>query len=266
MRRPSFDSFALALGVHASTVTFVAVAATTETGFLDVSSVVAAVVVFVVVAGVATTRTNLVVWTVERRLQVLLTLVPTTPLFAIMIADSVNVVTDGIALTWIPYALLPALTGLVVFAVAQRRYEAYLREHERVLAEWTAVPDARYRRVVRVTLFAVCMTLIIGGFVAALTSNREIGYLPAFGGALLGYAFVAGRTKRYTLFESGLVIRASGAASGAFVPIRNLRSVTRSERALTVYRGLPWPFPIRCSISSLENPHTVESALRERLG
>ena len=203
---------------------------------------------------------------VETRLYAVLALAPSALVFPIAIVELSGIVGERAILDWLLYALPLVLVGFLLYIVAMRRYIAHLREHERVLVEWTAQADTRYRWVVRGLLFVISITFIIGGFVAIFSFDTETDFLPIFGGMFLGYAIAAGRTKRYTLFESGLALRASGTVSGAFVPIERLRSVARSDRALTIYRGLPWPFPLRSSIANLENPDEVESVLRDRLG
>ena len=266
MRHPSFDSLAVALGVYASAVVLVVTAEATGAGLLARTPLVAAVVALLVGFAVATTRTNLVVWMVENRLYAVLALAPTVVAFFIMFADVFSIVADTTVFDWLLDTLLSVLAGLLVYVVTMRRYAAHLREHERVLAEWTAEPDARYRWAVKGALLITGLVFVVGSFMTVFLFGAEVYFFAVFGGMFLGYAFVAGRTKRYTLFESGLVLEASGVVSGAFVPLGQLRSVACSERALTIYRGLPWPFPFRCSIGDLDDPSAIESTLREQLG
>lgn len=266
MRRPPIDAFDLALGVYVGTVALVTAAAVTGRGLLTRLPFVVAIAALLVGSSITATRTNPVVWLVERRLHSALVFAPTAPLLAVMVGASFGVISFETTLLWLQYLLPLAVAGLFMAVVAMRRYVAHIREHERVLAEWTAEPDARYKWGVRTLLFVGAVAFIVGSFMISLEFDTETTFLASFGGVFIAYAAFTGRERRYTLFETGLVVHTSGTMNGVFVPLGRLRSVTRSDRVLTIHRRLPWPIPFRCSLAAIGDPDTVESTLRERLG
>ncbi|EMA53389.1 MULTISPECIES: hypothetical protein [Halococcus] len=261
MRRPPIDAFDLALGVYAGAVVLVTATAATGRGLFTRLPFVAAIAALLVVSGVAASRTDPDVWPVERRLHSVLGFAPTAPLLAVMVGASFGVISFSATLGWLRYLLPPAVAGLVVGVVAMRCYVA----HVRVLVEWNAEPDARYKWGVRAAWLVGAVVVIVGSFVTALEFETETTFLASFGGVFVAYALVTGRERQYALFESGLVVRRSGALGEAFVPLERLHSIARSDHALTIHRRLPWPIPFRCSIATLRDPDAVESMLRERL-
>lgn len=265
MRRPSFDSFAFALGVYAGAVALVAVSAVTKRSLLARMPLAIAIVVLLVVFGLAAMRTNLVAWTVENHIHSVLALVPAVPTLAVMVAVSFGVDLVPTTDEWIVNLFPLLLAGLFMYVVAMRRYIAYLREHERVLAEWTAPPDTRYIWVIRTVAVIGAVVVIVCGLVISFDFGEVTTFFGIFGGLLLGWALAVGRRRQYTLFESGLAVRASGTINGMFVSLGRLRSVSRSKRALTIRRRLPWPFSFRSSVTAIQNPDAIESTLRERI-
>lgn len=156
------------------------------------------------------------------------------------------------------------LAGFLLYSITVNRHVAALNERESVLAEWRARPDFRYRWLVRLSGFGVGCSCIVGGLVFDLTVDPAVNPLPAFGGAVIGQALTAGRYRTYTLFESGLCIRRAKTVNHQFVPRTQLRSVDLSGDRLTVRRGFPWPFPVRCATATITRPQRIANTL-ERL-
>lgn len=265
MRRPSFDSLALAIGLFAGTVVFVGVVTATGVHFLAPTPLVTGIITLLVVAGIATTRTNLVSWIVDHRIHTTLALGMSVITAVVGILVSFGIVPSETGNRLLLVILAPLIAAFLVYITTIRRYEAYLRDHERVLAEWTAAPDTRYKRIVRGLSLVGAAVFFVGGVLIVLELDTEASFIGPLAGVLLGRAAVIGRYRRYTLYGNGLVIRVSGSVSGLFVPRDQLRSVSRSERALTIRRGLPWPLPIRCSTADLDDPSELEATLRERI-
>lgn len=182
------------------------------------------------------------------------------PFFPVLGLRSYETVVASRLLEW----LVVVLAGGLLYSITVNRHVAALHERESVLAQWRARPDFRYRWLVRLVGFGVGCSCIVGGFVVIHTVDPAVNPLPAFGGAVIGQALAAGRYRTYTLFESGLCIRRSKTVNHQFVPRAQLRSVDLSGDRLTVRRGFPWPFPVRCSTATITRPQRVANTL-ERL-
>lgn len=266
MRRPSLDLFALALGVYAGVVALVAVAMTTDFELFARIPLAAAVVVALVVFGFAAMRTDLVVRVVEYRIYSVLAFASAVPLFSVLVAHEVGIVPADVLGDWLLPAFLLLLAVLFLHTTAFRQYITTLREREIVLAEWTASADSQYKLGVRVPSFVGGVVVFIAGLRFSIGFEFWGAFVGTVAGLLFGLALFAGRRRHYILSERGLVVQDSKAVGGKYVPINRVRSVTRSERALTIYRRVPWPFPFRSSITAIRDPDTVESTLREQLG
>lgn len=266
MRRPSFDLFAFALGIYAGAVALVAVAMATDWKFVAWVPLAIAGGVSLVTFTFTATRTNPVVWIVEHRVHFVLAFAPVVPIFVVLGANAVGVVPTEIFDDWLLPILLLLLVVLFFHTATLRRYITVLREQESVLAEWTARADSWYKLRVRALSLVGGVIVFIGGLYFSPGFEFWGGFVGTLAGMLFGLALFAGRRRHYILFERGLVVQDSKAVGGRYIPVNRLRSVTRSEHALTIYRRIPWPVPFRSSIEAMQNPDTIESALREQLG
>ncbi|SER83758.1 hypothetical protein [Natrinema salaciae] len=162
---------------------------------------------------------------------------------------------------WLGELLVIASAGVLFYLVTVNRHVASLRERERVLAEWTARPDTRYRRLLRGLGVSLGCVSIVGSFVLSLSFDIAINPFAGIGGAMIGQAITTGRCQTYTLFESGLCVRRSKTVNYQFVPRGQLRSVDLTDDRLEIRRGLPWPLPIRCATTTMARPTQVADTL-----
>ncbi|WP_255681865.1 hypothetical protein [Natrinema sp. SYSU A 869] len=156
-----------------------------------------------------------------------------------------------------------SLAGMIFYLITVNRHVASLHERESILAEWTASPDTWYRRLIRGAGFGIGCGCFVGGILLTHSVDLAMNPLPAFGGAVIGQAITSGRTRTYTLFESGLCIRRSKTFNYQFVPRGQLRSVELTDDRLAIRRGLPWPLPIRCATRTMARPKRVTDALAQ---
>ncbi|WP_049902964.1 hypothetical protein [Halococcus agarilyticus] len=269
MRRPSFVWFDLALGLYGGTIALVAAAALTGSTLFDWLIVGTGVAVSLVVTVFAASRSNLVSWFVQRRLHTLVAVVSVALVAFNLVADSADIVSVTVTTDGLWSIVLLIVAGMIVHITAIRGYAVRMHEHGHVLAEWTAPPDRRYVWMVRVASLVGGIVFVVGGLGFAIEFHLPTLFTTmagSVGGILLAHAFVVGRDRHYTLLESGLVTQRAKTINKQFVPAAQLRTVARSDRALTIRRGLPWPIPFRCSVTLIQEPDTIESVLRERLG
>jgi hypothetical protein len=166
---------------------------------------------------------------------------------------------------WFVELVVFGVGGAAVYLVTVNRHVTALRDRESVLAEWHARPDRRYRRLLRAGGLALGCGCLVVGFGLVIALETSLNPLPALGGAAIGQAITAGRSRTYTLFESGLCVRRSKTINHQFVPRSQLRTVDLTADRLAIGRGLPWPLPIRCDRATMAHPDRVADALERVL-
>ncbi|WP_254765063.1 hypothetical protein [Natrinema marinum] len=261
-RQPSAATFSVVIGGYVGLLALGVTGLVLGTDYVTWWPVAVGGSVGVLVAVCSYTQAGLATRLVRARLYLLPMAVPIlilflAPAFALLGSHGY----EGWVMNWLAELFVASLAGGLVFFVTVNRHVAFLHERESVLVEWTAPPDARYRRLLRASKFVLGCSCLVVGFGLVVAVETEINLLPAFGGAVLGQALTVGRPRTYTLFESGLCVHQSKTIGHQFVPRSQLRAVDLGEERLEIDRGLPWPLPIRCATGAMARPDRVADAI-----
>lgn len=188
------------------------------------------------------------------------------PALVTLVLTLVRVSSVAAPFEWLRATDLSVLVGLLIatgllWLVTGNRYAAMLFEAEEPIVEWTASPDARYARRIKVASFLGAIALFV---LTSVVHHSLVEILSAFATTLVVQSLFYGRSTRYRLFEAEIVAKTPRTIGYQVVPVERLRSVDTTAEALTI-RQFPWPFPIRSSLASIRDPEQVEAALRERI-
>ncbi|MFH5800420.1 hypothetical protein [Haladaptatus sp. CMAA 1911] len=256
--------FDLACGIYTSILATVVVTLLTSTHYFSRISLITVCFGFLCGVFLAVVRDDLAELLVRTRLYLILLI---GPFFVYLISDVVTVVSTNPDLTvlqnWIAGALLLTIAGFFLSITTMNYYTVILRRHEEVLTEWFGRPDSSYLRFVRLLSIVGGLIFLVGGFILHISIESLQGLFPSIGGVLLGNAIVIGKTKHYTLVESGLLVKRSGTFNNRFIPRHQLRSVECNGDVLTIHRGFPWPLPFRCRLALIPDSESVVHSLQK---
>ncbi|GKZ15355.1 hypothetical protein [Haladaptatus sp. T7] len=261
VQRTLFD---LAFGVYTAILALIVVALLTSTHYLSRISLATACIGFLIGVALATARDDLTELLVRTRLYLAVSLGPLLFLLITDIGTTSGIIPDANLLQDLTdEALVLAIVGVILYGTTMNCYAVILQQNEDVLAEWFGRADTRYLRFVRILSFVSGLVFLASGLMLPISIEPAQGLFASIGGVLLANAVIVGKTKHFTLVESGLLVKRSGTLATRFIPRQQLRSVEYNEDVLTLHRGFPWPVPFRCRLGPIPDSESVTYSLQK---
>lgn len=263
MRPPRIDWFSFFVGMYLA-MPVVGIGAVLFGWTIVESSVICVGIVVSIAVSVAEYVPGLPRYLARSWLHSVVIAVPTVAIFAFALLVSTGIVPIRSSDVIMDLLVLAGfgLAGLGMHIAADNRLASHVRSNESALIEWNFSPSDNYVRRIRIIYIVIGVMLFVGGFALVMINQvyEAATLLPTLGGVITVQAFILGRSKDATAFESGLAIHRPGVIHTAFIPWDRFTGYERTDEELVIQRRLPLT-SIHFDLTDIEDVDAVEEKL-----